>query len=200
MFSPSDIRQLTSNSIDSNPYCIIKDNLFDDILKDLVRDVTSLKGNLRLAKMSKGENEFADEYIRGDSLCWITPRLCTDMELASLQDFITRIRTACNEMSTELGLRPEFNVQFAMYPGKGEGYNRHRDAHPKSCNSSATTELVEEVSRQLTCVLYLNKDWEPDDGGQLRIFTLPGAVIEGAGEPFSFWVVNGYDIDPLFGR
>ena len=95
-----------------------------------------------------------------------------------------------------------------MYPGKGEGYNRHKDAFStppstaakkdaKDCEGSVTSQPL---SRQLTCLLYLNEAWVPEHGGQLRVFTHPGVHVEKGDDPFSFWGVNGYDINPLFGR
>ncbi|CAM9380239.1 unnamed protein product, partial [Ectocarpus fasciculatus] len=151
---------------------------------------------MRPAKMSRGPDTWEDDSIRGDSLCWVTPELCEELKLTCLDQFITRLLNECNVMQSELGLTNEYNIQFAMYPGKGEGYNRHRDAFPQKCGAGGG----DDASRQLTCLLYLNREWVPEDGGQLRVFTLPRVHIEGAGEPFGFWGVSGYDIEPSFGR
>ncbi|MFT4979167.1 MAG: SM-20-related protein [Myxococcota bacterium] len=50
-----------------------------------------------------------------------------------------------------------FSVQLAHYP-TGSQYVRHRDAIPGDPN------------RRLTAVLYLNADWQPAHGGQLRVW------------------------------
>jgi len=160
---------------------------------------------LKPAKMGRGEQLWGDEELRGDSLCWITPDLCKEYDLHGVEEFLRRITAENEVLKSHLGLTFEFNMQFALYPGKGEGYNRHKDAFPKESAIDTISEAASSIltSRQLTMLLYLNRDWETEDGGQLRVFTAPGAVIEGTelvGEPFTFWGVNGYDIFPLFGR
>ena len=194
-FTNHEISKLTASDRKANSYVVVKDNAFDDIINDIHHDVKILKDHLRPAQMSRGEDTWTDEYFRGDSLCWITPALCEELKLRGLQEYISRMMLNCSMFSDSLGILNEgYNVQFAVYPGKGEGYNRHKDAFL----SSSTT-----PSRQLTCLLYLNKFWEPNDGGQLRVFTYPGIEVDGAGvtsHPFNFWGVHGADIDPLFGR
>jgi SM-20-related protein len=54
-----------------------------------------------------------------------------------------------------------FEGHLARYPA-GAFYRRHLDQF-------RGVEL-----RALTCILYLNPDWQPADGGILRIFTDPG--------------------------
>lgn len=188
-------------------YAIVKDNVFDDIVEALHHEVQCLKELLRPAKMNRGADMFEDEIIRGDSLCWVTPALVEKLNLVTLQQYADRIVTECSAaMGKELGLGTDYHMQFAVYPGGGEGYNRHRDAFPRTAAELATAANGStsplKLSRQLTCLLYLNKDWEPEDGGRLRVFTHPGVEmdIKGAGERFSFWGTNGYDIDPSFGR
>mmetsp|Transcript_14433 Transcript_14433/g.23900 ORF Transcript_14433/g.23900 Transcript_14433/m.23900 type:complete len:401 (+) Transcript_14433:71-1273(+) len=203
LYSDGDIATLTSQKIETNCHCVIKDHLFDDMIESLHEDVQSLREHLRPAKMSKsqGEGEWEDENHRGDSICWVTPQLCRDLNLSSLQSFIVKMLQGCGALRDELGLTMDYSCQFAVYPGKGEGYNRHKDAFsasPSRYEDGQTT--AREPSRQLTCLLYLNKDWVPEDGGRLRVFTHPGVHVEKGDEAFSFWGVNGYDIDPLFGR
>jgi Rps23 Pro-64 3,4-dihydroxylase Tpa1-like proline 4-hydroxylase len=195
MYTPEDVEALTSQTKEKNAFVVVKDHAFDDILEEVYAELQALKTQMRPAKMSRGDQTWEDNNVRGDSLCWVTPALCAEQGLVALQQYVDRIKAECHAaMQAELGLGAEYNIQFAMYPGKGESYNRHKDAFsdPKADHARS--------SRQLTCLLYLNKDWGADDGGQLRVFTAPGVVIDNAGEPFSFWGVSGYDIDPLFGR
>ena len=219
MYTDTDIATLTSLKRKTNSYCVIKDHVFDDVIEDLYADVQILKEKLRPAKMSKSrgtKEEWEDGTHRGDSICWVTPQLCKELQLLSLQTYIQRMLNECGILQTHLGLSPEYTCQFAVYPGKGEGYNRHKDAFsvpPVSSTCTKTddddTDTTEQSqsqpqpqsqSRQLTCLLYLNKDWVPANGGQLRVFTHPGVHVEKGDEPFNFWGVNGYDINPVFGR
>jgi Rps23 Pro-64 3,4-dihydroxylase Tpa1-like proline 4-hydroxylase len=194
MFSEKDIETLTSTSIYTNSFVIVKDNCFSDIIEEIYNDIQIVKNYVRPARMNRGDDEFLDESLRGDSICWITPTLCKELNLNGLDEYVKRIIMENQIFKEYLSLDDDYNIQFAIYPGKGEGYNRHRDAFPNNNNETITT------SRQLTMLLYLNKDWETEDGGQLRVFTHPGVLIDGLGEGFCFWGVNGYDINPIFGR
>jgi hypothetical protein len=141
----------------------------------------------------------------------VTPELIKEMNLTSLGGFMKRVMEGVEPLKHYLGLQDDCTMQFAVYPGKGEGYNRHKDAFPipvekersdayaSNCNDGSSSN-TRPIGRQLTCLFYLNKDWEPEDGGQLRVFTPTGAFIEGGGNLFNFWGCNGYDIEPLFGR
>lgn len=187
---------LSKESKNSNSFVVVKDDMMEDIRDRIYDDVKLLKNRLRPAKMNRGDDAFEDEIIRGDSLCWVTPQLTEELKLFGLEEYVRRLQAEFSRdpLLSQLGINNEYNLQFAVFPGRGQGYNRHRDAFP-----------IDDVAdmkpaRKLTCLLYLNKDWEPEDGGQLRVFTAPGVKIDGMGEPFSFWGVNSYDIDPVFGR
>ncbi len=67
---------------------------------------------------------------------------------------LEQLRLAVNE-SLLVGLF-EFEGHFAVYP-PGTFYRRHLDR------------FSDHDARVLTCILYLNEDWDADDGGQLRI-------------------------------
>lgn len=197
MLSRRDIDILTAGDEQDSSYVVVKDGCFDDIIDQIFDEVQLLRGRCRPAQMSRGDQTWQDEYIRGDSLCWITTSLIQELSLSGLAEFIERMIRECDVLKSHLRLSSDYSIQFALYPGKGEGYNRHKDAFPVDPSSSGPSL---ESTRQLTCLLYLNRDWTPADGGQLRVFTLPGVEMEGCGKPFSFWGVNGYDIDPHFGR
>ena len=47
---------------------------------------------------------------------------------------------------------------MACYPGEGARYVRHLDAFEGGTN------------RRLTCLYYMNKNWQPEHGGQLRLY------------------------------
>jgi SM-20-related protein len=66
----------------------------------------------------------------------------------------------------------ELELHYAAYP-PGAGYARHVD-QPRG-----------KATRKVSLVLYLNRDWSPDAGGELRIF--------GAEE-------SSRDVQPLAGR
>jgi SM-20-related protein len=106
--------------------------------------------------------------IRGDSICWIAAPLlpAEQILLAELEE----LRLALNR-TLLLGLF-DLELHYAWYP-PGAGYARHVD-QPHG-----------QTQRQVSLALYLNADWTPQAGGELRIF---GAA-------------HGYrDIAPVGGR
>jgi hypothetical protein len=67
----------------------------------------------------------------------------------------------------QLGLF-DFECHFALYP-PGAGYRRHLDRFTGRDSSA------DEGARVLSCVLYLNREWGPEDRGQLRLYR-PGVA------------------------
>ena len=106
--------------------------------------------------------------IRGDSTCWIIPPLLP-AEQALLAE-LERLRLELNAHDI-LGLF-ETELHYAWYP-PGAGYARHVD-QPQG-----------RAQRQVSLVLYLNEDWAPAAGGELRIF---------------FAAEHHRDIEPVAGR
>lgn len=56
------------------------------------------------------------------------------------------------------GVLDDCNYMCACYPGEGARYVKHRDALPYK------------AGRKLTVIYYLNANWEPGHGGELRIW------------------------------
>ncbi len=111
------------------------------------------RGDFDAARIGGGSSLRRREDIRGDSTCWITPPLWP-AEQALLGE-LERLRLQLNRESL-LGLF-EVELHYAWYP-PGAGYERHVD-QPQG-----------RVQRRVSLVLYLNEDWTPEAGGELRIF------------------------------
>lgn len=62
--------------------------------------------------------------------------------------------------SLYLGL-VDFEGHFAVYP-KGGFYKAHLDRHRETSD------------RIVSVILYLNADWKPGDGGELKLWITPG--------------------------
>jgi SM-20-related protein len=106
--------------------------------------------------------------IRGDSICWIAAPLLPAEE-ALLRE-LERLRLELNARDL-LGLF-ELELHYAWY-APGAGYARHVD-QPQG-----------RAQRQVSLVLYLNDDWTPAAGGELRFFDASG---------------GHRDIEPVAGR
>lgn len=123
----------------------------------------------RCAQLRRGRGDFAPARIgggpglqlrgeiRGDSICWITSPLLR-AERALLRD-LERLRLRLNA-ETYLGLF-DLELHHAWY-APGAGYARHVD------------QPQDRTQRRVSLVLYLNEDWTPDAGGELRIYDAAG--------------------------
>jgi SM-20-related protein len=111
------------------------------------------RGDFDAARIGGGPNLQRREDIRGDSTCWITPPLWPAEQV--LLGELERLRLELNRES-QLGLF-ELELHYAWYP-PGAGYQRHVD-QPQG-----------RVQRLVSLVLYLNENWTPEAGGELRIF------------------------------
>jgi SM-20-related protein len=110
-------------------------------------------GELGRAGIGRAAGQQRRTEIRGDHILWLDEASGTP-PVAAYLGALERLRRAMNE-SLLLGLF-EFEGHFAVYP-PGTFYRRHLDR------------FSDDDARVLTCILYLNDDWVPEDGGQLRV-------------------------------
>lgn len=110
-------------------------------------------GALRPAAIGRGAARHHDPTVRGDQIAWLEE---APEDLRALFGLFSELQVRLNQ-DLWLGLR-RFEVQVAAYPGRGEGYARHRDA------------FLGGRSRLVTAIVYLNAGWRPADGGCLRVF------------------------------
>ncbi len=121
-------------------------------------------GAFRRAGVGRGESLQVREDIRRDEVMWIEPGETSTHQAAYLAK-LEELRLALNQRFF-IGLF-DFEGHFAIYP-EGAFYKAHLDRH------AGTRERV------VTVILYLNEDWQPGDGGELKIWTTP----EGREGPF----------------
>lgn len=112
--------------------------------------------------------------IRGDKIAWVNggERRCEAIHL--LLTLIDKLVSFCiGRLGTSI-IRERSKAMVACYPGKGTGYVKHVD------NPNAD-------GRCITCIYYLNKNWNPQEhGGILRIFPEGKSYVA--------------DVEPLFDR
>jgi len=120
-------------------------------------DALDCQGAFKPAGVGRAADLAVRSAVRSDRVCWLDPESrdgAIGAYLAQLEDLRRTLnRDLC------LGLF-NFEGHLAIYP-PGSFYRRHLDQFRG----------VEQ--RTLTCILYLNPDWQPADGGILRIYTDP---------------------------
>lgn len=104
------------------------------------------------AGIGRDQQHMLNSFVRSDEICWITGASAAGqlwLEWAQrLQVFLNR--------RLFLGLF-SFESHFSHY-APGDYYKRHCDA------------FKGEANRVLSLVVYLNHDWQPDDGGELVLY------------------------------
>ncbi len=110
-------------------------------------------GELNPAGVGRGPAQEVREAIRGDQIQWIDPGQAEACD--QYLEAMDALRQAINQ-GLFLGLE-DFECHFALYP-PGAFYRRHLDR------------FRDDDRRMVSAVFYLNEDWQPEDGGQLRMF------------------------------
>ena len=105
------------------------------------------------AGIGRDKEHMLNRFVRTDEICWITGESDAGRQWLQwtdeLQQYLNR--------RLLLGLF-SFESHFAHY-APGDFYKRHYDAFKGESN------------RILSLVIYLNPGWQPDDGGELVIYT-----------------------------
>jgi len=116
-------------------------------------------GGFHPAQVGRGDAQGLHAGIRGDSTAWIDGHSgpAATAYLAALES----LRLQLNQRLF-LGMQ-EVEAHFACYP-PGSRYRRHRDRFHDS------------DARVLSFVTYLNRDWQRQEGGALRLYLSQGAV------------------------
>lgn len=96
--------------------------------------------------------------IRGDKITWVEGREAGCEKISFLMRRMDELIRHCNGKLGNYKINGRTKAMVACYPGNGTGYVRHVD-NPNG------------DGRCVTCIYYLNKDWNvKEHGGLLRIF------------------------------
>lgn len=117
------------------------------------------EGELAPASVGRGAAQEVVERIRGDHIQWIEPGQAAVCD--RYLEVMESLRQALNR-GLFLGLE-EFECHFAMYP-PGAFYRPHLDR------------FRDDDRRMVSAIIYLNEQWQPGDGGELRM-SLAGGVV-----------------------
>jgi SM-20-related protein len=134
-------------------YIILNGLFSDEQLQGLFIDIKQTDSrNFHPAGIGRDQTHQLNRFVRRDRIYWLE----TDYVPAQFYlDWSEQLRQRLNR-ELFLGLF-DFECHYAHYP-TGAFYKRHRDAFRGFSN------------RRLSSILYLNPDWQPNDGGELVLY------------------------------
>jgi SM-20-related protein len=111
------------------------------------------------AGIGKHSERQINEAIRGDFIQWIDKEKAPD----SVNVYLNKLQGLIASLNRNLFLSlKDYEVHMTRYPA-GSHYKRHLD------------QFKADDHRKLSVILYLNKDWKQEQGGQLRMYLPAGA-------------------------
>lgn len=139
-------------------YWVVEAALPRGLLDRLIVHFDRLKqGEFKVAGVGRQTDFQVQESIRSDKIHWIQP----DAEsTAAFLEWMDSLRVGLNRR-LYLGLF-DYESHFAHYP-VGAFYKKHLDAFRSNIKQG-------QANRVLSTVLYLNDDWQKDDGGELLLY------------------------------
>lgn len=145
--------------IEERGFCVIDNFLPEATVTALANEARQLKQVSIMQEAGIGREHLAvNKTIRGDSIYWLNEDDATKTQ----QNYFKQMESLRLNLNQHLyiGL---FGLEshLAVYP-VGAFYKRHLDCF-------ATTDS-NKPQRKISCIVYLNQNWQSDDGGQLRLY------------------------------
>jgi len=110
--------------------------------------------HFKKAGVGNSKNLQIKESVRGDFISWLDPNSLDE----SINVYVEKIRALMTYLNQSLFLSlKDFELHLTSYP-IGSFYKRHIDQFQKDNH------------RKISVILYLNKDWKIERGGQLRVY------------------------------
>jgi len=129
-------------------------------LRNNIQSLSRLR-DLQLAGMGKDLDFQKDSQIRGDKIKWIEKESEDTYEkkfLKKIAHFIQHLNKTCYTSILD------FESHYASYE-KSSFYKRHVD------------QFRNDRGRKYSIIMYLNEDWQKEDGGDLSLYPAKGAQI-----------------------
>ncbi|XP_035674809.1 prolyl hydroxylase EGLN3-like [Branchiostoma floridae] len=149
------VRRLTADGI-----CVV-DNFLEETTGDaILAEVKSLRedGVFRDGQLVNQAAADTARNIRGDIITWVEGKETNCRRIGHLVSRMDAIIMRCDSKLGKCKINGRTKAMVACYPGGGSRYVRHVD-NPNG------------DGRCVTCIYYLNKNWDVQkNGGLLRIF------------------------------
>ncbi|XP_066552604.1 egl nine homolog 1 [Amia ocellicauda] len=139
--------------------CVVDNFLGEETGLCILEDVKALQQTGRFTDgQLVSQRSDSSKDIRGDKITWIEGKEPGCEKIAFLMSRMDDLVRHCNGKLDNYKINGRTKAMVACYPGKGTGYVRHVD-NPNG------------DGRCVTCIYYLNKNWDAKEhGGLLRIF------------------------------
>lgn len=151
-----------ANNLAEKEYCLLERFLaLEDVraLQQVFND-HRLRDNFKKAGVGTADRFKVLKEVRGDWIKWIDPETAAPATLG----FIKIMQGIMEELNQLLFLSmKDFECHFALYP-PGTFYEKHLDQFRGS------------NQRKLSFAFYLNENWEPGHGGELRLHLPEGPI------------------------
>ncbi|XP_023652060.2 egl nine homolog 1 [Paramormyrops kingsleyae] len=139
--------------------CVVDSFLGEETGMSILQDVIALH---KTGKFTDGQlvsqRSDSTKDIRGDKITWIEGKEPGCERISFLMSRMDDLVRHCNGKLGNYKINGRTKAMVACYPGNGLGYVRHVD-NPNG------------DGRCVTCIYYLNKNWDAKEhGGLLRIF------------------------------
>ncbi|XP_028324787.1 egl nine homolog 1 isoform X1 [Gouania willdenowi] len=179
--------------MDKHGICVVDNFLGTETGLGILENVKALHKSGKFTDgqlVSKKSDSTKD--IRGDKITWIEGRESGCEKILFLMSRMDDLIRHCNGKLGNYTINGRTKAMVACYPGKGTGYVRHVD-NPNG------------DGRCVTCIYYLNKDWNAKEhGGLLRVFPEGKAQFADIEPKFDrlllFWSDrrNPHEVQPAF--
>lgn len=155
--NPAAIEILLDNLVEKGWYewpKAIPSGLCQTLLNEVM--ISEEEGKLKKAGIGRGEQQQLNDDVRRDQIRWLTGETEAQIEFLNL---MAQLQLEINR-SLFMGLF-EYEAHYALYQ-PGDFYKKHLDSFKGQAN------------RMISTILYLNPDWNPEDGGELVVYGKDG--------------------------
>ncbi|KAM9155896.1 egl nine homolog 1 [Pangshura tecta] len=173
--------------------CVVDEFLGKEVGGRIAREVRALHHTGRFTDgQLVSQKSDSSKDIRGDKITWVEGKEAGCQTIGLLMNSMDDLIRHCNGKLGNYKINGRTKAMVACYPGNGTGYVRHVD-NPNG------------DGRCVTCIYYLNKDWDAKvSGGILRIFPEGKAQFADIEPKFDrllfFWSDrrNPHEVQPAF--
>ncbi len=159
MMPQTDDPDTTAAALRARGWQVVPGFLADGIVDALASECRALDAAAALSAATTGRSVARTaKTLRGDRTRWFDDTALSPQQQA-YWDAMQALRETLNRRLL-LGMET-LEAHYALYPA-GAGYARHRDRFRDS------------DARVLSSVIYLNREWQADDGGALRLHLSDG--------------------------